>query len=209
MKIGLRKPSLKKSFKARTTGKLKRQAKKALIPGYGKKGMGMISDPKKSVYNKVYNRTTIGIGDSINSSKKSKKTDNERIIQFNRQLNILNDCAKLLETTKNPDVFFTRFKLYMDTLEWLAENEKNFNLKGELPSIKLIKMKQTFVSNINEFIDTYYESTKSHIDTLKTEKAKINNCLKFKSTLEQYNDYMHKDNVEYYTTLYDSLKDSI
>ena len=37
MKFGIRKPSLKKSLKARTTGKLKRSVKKALIPGYGKK----------------------------------------------------------------------------------------------------------------------------------------------------------------------------
>lgn len=58
MKIGMRKPSIKKSFKARTTGKAKRKIKKALIPGYGKKGMGFIKNPKKSVYNKVYKKTT-------------------------------------------------------------------------------------------------------------------------------------------------------
>ena len=37
----MRKPSLAKSFKARTTAKYKRKVKKALIPGYGKKGMGL------------------------------------------------------------------------------------------------------------------------------------------------------------------------
>ena len=37
MKFGLRTPSLKKSFRARTTGRAKRVVKKALIPGYGKK----------------------------------------------------------------------------------------------------------------------------------------------------------------------------
>ena len=63
MKIGMRKPSLKKSFKARTTGKLKRQIKSAINPLYGKKGMGFIKNPKKSVNNAVYHRTTFGIGD--------------------------------------------------------------------------------------------------------------------------------------------------
>ena len=58
VKIGLRKPSLKKSIKARTTGKLKRQVKSAINPLYGKKGMGVIRDPKKALYNKVYNKTT-------------------------------------------------------------------------------------------------------------------------------------------------------
>ena len=52
MKFGIRKPSLKKSLKARTTGKLKRSVKKALIPGYGKKGMGWIRIPRKLLITK-------------------------------------------------------------------------------------------------------------------------------------------------------------
>ncbi|MDU0406176.1 hypothetical protein ML8HA_01978 [Lactococcus lactis] len=39
MKFGMRKPSITKSLKARTTAKYKRKVKKSLIPGYGKKGM--------------------------------------------------------------------------------------------------------------------------------------------------------------------------
>ncbi len=65
MKIGMRKPSLKKSIKARTTGKLKRQVKKAVIPGYGKKGMGYVKNPKKAIYNKVYNKTSFSIFDVL------------------------------------------------------------------------------------------------------------------------------------------------
>lgn len=63
MKVGVRKPNIKKSIKARTTGKLKRQVKKAVNPLYGKKGMGVINDPKKAAYNAVYNRTTVGVSD--------------------------------------------------------------------------------------------------------------------------------------------------
>lgn len=63
MKIGMRKPSLKKSIKARTTGKAKRTLKKAVIPGYGKKGTGWIKNPKKAAYNKVYKKTTFSIFD--------------------------------------------------------------------------------------------------------------------------------------------------
>lgn len=39
MRYGPRKPSIKKSVKARTTGKAKRAMKKAVIPGYGKKAL--------------------------------------------------------------------------------------------------------------------------------------------------------------------------
>ena len=63
MKFGVRKPSLKRSIKARTTGKIKRQVKSAVNPLYGKKGMGYINDPKKAVYNKVYNKTSFSIWD--------------------------------------------------------------------------------------------------------------------------------------------------
>lgn len=61
MKFGMRTPSLKKSFKARTTGKLKRQVKSTINPFYGKKGMGWLRDPKKTMYNKVYHKTTFSI----------------------------------------------------------------------------------------------------------------------------------------------------
>ena len=64
MKIGLRTPSLKKSLKARTTGKLKRKIKKASNPLYGKKGMGYIKDPKKAVKNKIYKKTTFSWNNS-------------------------------------------------------------------------------------------------------------------------------------------------
>lgn len=59
----MRKPSLKKSFKARTTGKIKRKAKKSVNPLYGKKGMGFAKNPKKSVKNKIYRKTTFSIFD--------------------------------------------------------------------------------------------------------------------------------------------------
>lgn len=77
MKIGYRSPSLSKSLKARTTGKLKRQMKKAVNPFYGKKGMGLINNPKKAIYNKVYNKVTVdplkGIKKVSKSSGKKKK----------------------------------------------------------------------------------------------------------------------------------------
>lgn len=63
MKFGIRKPSIKKSISARTTGRAKRAIKKALIPGYGKKGRGWLKNPKKAAYNKIYNKTTFSLWD--------------------------------------------------------------------------------------------------------------------------------------------------
>lgn len=63
MKFGVRKPNIKKRVKARTTGKLKRKVKSSINPFYGKKGMGWVRNPKRALYNKVYNKTTIKFDD--------------------------------------------------------------------------------------------------------------------------------------------------
>lgn len=62
MKIGMRTPSLKKSISARTKGRATRAIKKAVIPGYGKKGRGWLH-PEKKLYNKVYRKTTFSFWD--------------------------------------------------------------------------------------------------------------------------------------------------
>lgn len=63
MKMGIRKPSIKRSLKARTTGKAKRAMKKAVSLGYGKKGAGWVKNPKKAAYNKIYNKTSFSLLD--------------------------------------------------------------------------------------------------------------------------------------------------
>ena len=63
MKPGMRRPSRKKSLRARTTEKVKRAVKKAVVPGYGKKGMGWLKNPEKAMYNKIYKRTSFSLFD--------------------------------------------------------------------------------------------------------------------------------------------------
>ena len=75
MKFGMRTPSLKRSISARTTGRAKKAVKRAIIPGYGKKGMGLLH-PKKALYNKVYRKTTFSIFDLAKlANTKGKKTN--------------------------------------------------------------------------------------------------------------------------------------
>jgi len=40
-----------------------RSIKKSINPFYGKKGVGLITNPKKSLYNKIYKKTTFSIFD--------------------------------------------------------------------------------------------------------------------------------------------------
>ena len=75
MKIGVRTPSLKKSFKARTTGRLNRTLKKSVNPLYGKKGMGYIKNPEKAIYNKVYHKVTV---DPLKPLKNGSRNNTKR-----------------------------------------------------------------------------------------------------------------------------------
>lgn len=74
VKVGFRKPSIKKSISARTKGRVTRSVKKAVIPGYGQKGMGW-AHPKRKIYNDIYQKTTIDtrkvIADAVTSPKKT------------------------------------------------------------------------------------------------------------------------------------------
>ncbi|MBQ2770355.1 MAG: hypothetical protein IJF41_03870, partial [Clostridia bacterium] len=74
MKFGIRTPNLKSRVKARTTGKIKRNIKRALNPLYGKAGMGIITDPKKALYNKIYENATVGINYNL-KTKLGKSID--------------------------------------------------------------------------------------------------------------------------------------
>jgi hypothetical protein len=57
MKFGLRKPSIKKRIAARTS------VKRVIRHNLGFKaprGYGWLTNPKKTAYNRIYNRTTMG-----------------------------------------------------------------------------------------------------------------------------------------------------
>lgn len=65
MKFGFRKPSLKRSIKARTSGRVKRKIKSSVDPSYGKRGRGWLRNPKRAAYNKVYRKTSFGLRDVL------------------------------------------------------------------------------------------------------------------------------------------------
>lgn len=58
MKFGIRKPSLRKSIAAKTSIKRQIMHKAGLkMP----RGLGVLRNHKKAMYNKIYNRTTISL----------------------------------------------------------------------------------------------------------------------------------------------------
>ncbi len=71
MKFGFRIPSIRKRIAARTSVKrFVRQSLGLKAP----RGWGWITNPKKALYNRIYNRTTFGIEDLAGSSRQRAKT---------------------------------------------------------------------------------------------------------------------------------------
>lgn len=115
MKYGIRKPSLKKSFKARTSGYIKRSVKRTISPTYGKKGIGIIKSPKKALYNHVYHKTTVSIFDTDSN----KKISNNRTTSIN-----LHDIFKNI---------FEKYKKRYLKIKSIPKKQrtKYFNIKAE------------------------------------------------------------------------------
>ena len=65
MKFGIRKPSVKKSISAHTTGRAKRTFKRIGNPFYGKKGFGWFNNPMKASYNYFYSKATISSRNAV------------------------------------------------------------------------------------------------------------------------------------------------
>ena len=62
MKFGIRKPSIKKSLAARTSWKRYARHNLGLK---APRGFGLVTNPKKAIYNRIYNRTSVSFWDLL------------------------------------------------------------------------------------------------------------------------------------------------
>ena len=120
-------------------------------------------------------------------------------------LKIANDCAKIVNTTKNPKTFFERHDLLVEKLRALSELERYVKFSGQKPHAVLSDVLRRKSATIHDFIDRYYVETLSKINDLKTTKAKQNCAESFYNSLTLYSDRIDNENVRYYTDLYSWL----
>lgn len=113
MRSVIRKPSPRKSISARTTGKVTRAVKKSVNPMYGKKGTGLITDPKRSMYNHVYNKTSVGVDDLIPSSGSHSSSISHTASTTTSQI----PTSKVVVTNSNIAEMVTKHPQIIDALE--------------------------------------------------------------------------------------------
>lgn len=181
----MRKPSVKKSFKARTTAKYKRAAKRAINPTYGKKGMGLINDPKKSVYNKVYNKTTFGLDDVISSSK--NKTEYKSNLNVEQEGNLVTSPDNDTVYNQNGD-----FIIIMNTMLLKASKKNDTNINLSFDDISEILIEDNIVTIYDNKNIVFFEG-----DLTKNNKEKI---YKLYKKINKSNNLPYRS---YYEIIYD------
>lgn len=226
MKFGMRKPNLKKSIKARTTGRIKRAAKKAINPVYGKKGMGIVNNPKKAVYNKVYNKTTVGLSDLSNKTTKANQKQSNRTNNYNQCgvgideskiisreqayqekvepiLKMMHGCAQGLEKAESPYWFFYIYRNAEKYCKELLEYEDKMEWKNGTPTEAFNELKEKKQDAIRMMIERYYNIL------VKKSKAlnlfKINYKEKFLIELNKYISEYNEENKLYIEKLYNEF----
>lgn len=125
MKIGLRAPSIKRSIKARTTGKIKRTVQKNINPLYGKKGVGLVKDPSRSVKNSIYHKTTFSLKDLFSFNKdKDYYGDN---YSHHTMYSSVNDDAYQVESSEFVVLPFFDIPVVARHFECLEKVVENYN----------------------------------------------------------------------------------
>ena len=120
--------------------------------------------------------------------------------QSRQLLKIVKDCAELVNTTSNPDVFFNRYNLMLEHLETLAGLECTgiYANSPELPSKAFLRIEEQFDTETNKFLDRSFETAKKHADTLKTDNGKRNAIKRYFDNMEKYIIYMSSESLEYF-----------
>lgn len=185
MKKGFRTPSVKRSVSARTTGRVKRAVKRSVNPTYGKNGMGYINNPQKAVYNKVYNKTTFGVNDIVNSGSGSRGIDKKT---FDTQaaltrLNQLKETVDIVNTTTNVSTFFSRFEFALKVCDDLKQYEYTGCLKNITPTQQKREFLEQVPRTINALIVRCHDKEIKKAQELKTEKGRHNRIIRFYGNL--------------------------
>lgn len=114
-----------------------------------------------------------------------------------QELRICRDCAKIIETTTKPDVFFARWDLMRDKLRSLQKVEGYVSFKGGRPSEAFRKIVDRYYTTVQGLLIRSFTETWDKVETLKTTKSKLAKFQKLHDTLHEYYGRMNADNIDY------------
>ena len=136
------------------------------------------------------------------------------LASLQRELDLVNESARIIDSTVNPETFFSRLDFYMERLKFLADKQREgirgIKIEGESFTEKYKTMssheEQTF--HINKFIDRMWKDTTIKAEKLKTDKGKQNRYKKFVEELSKYEYRLPPECIEHYKGLYETAMQS-
>lgn len=110
---------------------------------------------------------------------------------------IIDDCKELIDTTENPDVFFSRYDLLIEKYEELSKYEPFVVIYGYQPIESLVYYRDSRSNFEKKFITRCYNKALVKSDSMKTEKGKKNQFIKMYDTLLSYESNMSLESFSF------------
>lgn len=114
----------------------------------------------------------------------SPKISAAEMASVKNMLKQVNDCTKIINTTSNPEIYFSRLNQLFDLFLTLKTYEKYAIFKNSTPTKDLNILMSRLENSVNLFIDRSYENQMEKIRKLKTDKAKINSFKKYAEKMQ-------------------------
>lgn len=129
-----------------------------------------------------------------------KQLEAATVDQVRNSMRIFDDCAKIINSTIKPDVFFSRLELAEEHLKLLASLEPfMWDIKGITINTSLSalwgKYQNEKESYIIDFLYRYYWAVKEKAEKLKTEKGKASQFQKFYDSLIPFFGFISERNM--------------
>ena len=118
---------------------------------------------------------------------------------------IAEESTKIIQETKNPDIYFKRYDMAIKNFEYLSAAYQVCGIDNNVPDM-LQKLKNNYVMHTNQLVDRYAQDTRRKIYDLTSIKAKDNKAEAFKNVLMEYKDRLEKESIQYIENKYTELK---
>ncbi len=119
------------------------------------------------------------------------------------------DSAEIVNHTKNPEVYFSRYDFMIDNLNKLIPLQPYIKLSGDSPEKLLHDICTKKDLTDSDFIHRYYDSVKSEIGSLKNKTAKEKHANQFIETMRSFYSRISVLNQKECENLFCALIDSI
>lgn len=188
--------------------------------------MGLITDPKNAVYNKVYKNVSVGAPDLISEFFKEKKSTDatpvteqprteQEVLGYLEKFNeIIQEAQKnfyIMGGTADVREFFEAFANAKKGLYKLLLVEMNYqeylekHMSGQWPSEMVEEVARREVPQINSMLDRRYEEYKEKITAEPEKSERIKLCKQFYDPYMEYGGEMPVECQQEYWNYYNQL----